>query len=197
MVRGGETDPARVCPLARRYDRFDDFAYSHQLVRNVLLQVSGAPVAMLPSQAFYAHLFTYECQRFSETGCNNFPFFFPQPGSMASAVRATCANDPNPPAVDARGGTETCRNTWTGGLYTGASGADVKLETAVGAPHVPVPVQQPVTVRYTVNGDDPVATSLAYDAPFTVHGNATVRAASFAGAQRVSPVTRAEFNMSA
>ena len=182
-----------------RYDRFDDFAYSHQLVRNVLLQVNGAPVAMLPSQAFYAHLFTYECQRFSETGCNNFPFFFVQPGSMASAVRATCADDPNPPAVDVTSASNSCRNTWTGGLYSGSAGAEVKLEVAVGAPHVPLAMEplgdaQPVVVRFTVNGSDPVATSPAYTAPFTVYGNTTVRAASFMGTEQVSPVTRAEFN---
>lgn len=144
---------------------------------------------------------SYECLRFSETGCANFPFLLnhtaPTP-TMGAAVRITCADDSQPPTtadtsqiaatVTARRGlssssSSACMNTWTGGVYSGATTA-VRLEV----------VQPHVTVRYTTDGSTPTPSSLLYSGtPFTVRGNVTVRAAAYMGATLLPPMSASEF----
>lgn len=156
------------------------------------------PPSIYPDYAFMA----YECPLHDSLACNTFPFSnFNATIAWDVMVRVTCVGDaPHADGTVAattalghrvlRGAAQAtdgaaCTTNLMGVSYSGSS-TSIALFTAFSPARGAAP--RP-TIRYTLDGSAVDPTSTLYTAPFTVSGNATVRARAFDGASGVPLVT--------
>jgi Chitobiase/beta-hexosaminidase C-terminal domain len=122
---------------------------------------------------------TYECNGKGNnhpTACNTYPFStFNASVSWDLAVRVSCGKDVPAEAFppSAGGATGDCSSTFTGATIKSAS--DIGLFVAPN----PRRERAPWSLRYTLDGSAPTASSASYATFFKVAGNTTVRAQAF------------------